>query len=97
MLDMVPNERDKKALLRLRAAQNAEGRAWSVSLNGMELEATEYVAKPIENPYSAYLGQPDQYACFSCPPGIVRDGLNELKITMDHGDPLTIEYLDLAF
>jgi hypothetical protein len=97
MLDMVPNEPDKKALLRLRSQQNAERRAWSVSLNGTNLEPTEYVAKPIDNPYDAYLGEPGQYACFSCPPGIARDGLNELSITMDHGDPLTVEYLDLAF
>ncbi len=97
MLDMIPNDPDKKALLRLRSQLNAQGRAWSVSLNGTKLEPTEYVAKPIDNPYDAFLGEPGQFACFSCPAGIARDGLNELSITMDQGDPLTIEYLDLAF
>jgi hypothetical protein len=68
-----------------------------VSLNGTKLQPSDYVAKPIENPYNAYLGQPSEYACFSCPPGIARDGHNELAVTMDHGDPLTVEYLDLVF
>ncbi len=96
MLDMAPNERDKKALLRLRTVISAQGRTWRVSLNGMKLESTEYVAKPIDNPYNGYLGQPDQYACFLCPPDIVRDGLNDLTITMGRGDPIVVEYLDLV-
>lgn len=95
MLDMAPNQRDKDVLLRLRATQNAQGRNWNVILNGTKLEPAPYVAKPIDAPYDAYLGQPDQYACFSCPSGSIHDGRNELTIQME-GDPATVEYLDLV-
>jgi hypothetical protein len=97
MLDLVPNAQNQKGLLRLRCLRDASGSTWTVSLNGTKLQSTDYVAKPIENPYNAFLGQPGEYACFSCPPGIARDGHNELAVTMDHGDPLTVEYLDLVF
>jgi hypothetical protein len=97
MLDMVPRAQNQKGLIRLRGLRDASGSTWTVSLNGTKLQPSDYVAKPIENPYNAYLGQPSEYACFSCPPGIARDGHNELAVTMDHGDPLTVEYLDLVF
>jgi hypothetical protein len=97
MLDLVPRVQYQKGLIRLRCLRDASGSTWTLSLNGTKLAPIDYVAKPIENPYNAYLGEPGEYACFSCPPGIARDGHNELAVTMDHGDPLTVEYLDLVF
>jgi hypothetical protein len=97
MLDLAPNAQNKKGLFRLRALQGASGRTWSVKLNGTQLEAADYVAKPIDHPYDAFLGQASEYACFSCPPGIARDGLNQVAVSMEQGDPLTVEYLDLVF
>jgi hypothetical protein len=97
MLDLAPNDPTQKGLFRLRALQDASGRAWTVSLNGTQLKAADYVAKPIDHPYDAFLGQPGEYACFSCPPGIARDGLNQIAVSIERGDPLTVAYLDLVF
>jgi hypothetical protein len=96
MLDMAPNERNKKALLRLRAVQSAQGRTWNATLNGVKLEPTSYIAKPIDHPYNAYLGESGQYACFTCPPDSIRDGKNQLILILENGEPVTIEYLDLV-
>ena len=97
MLNLAPSDRDKKGLFRLRALRDASGCAWTVKLNGTQLDPTDYVAKPIDHPYNAFLGNAGEYACFSCPPGIARDGFNQITVSMDQGDPLTVSYLDLVF
>jgi hypothetical protein len=97
MVDLAPSDQNKKGLFRLRALRDASGCTWTVKLNGTQLEATDYVAKPIDHPYDAFLGQAGEYACFSCALGIARDGLNQIAVSMDRGDPLTVAYLDLVF
>jgi hypothetical protein len=80
----------------LRALRDASGCAWIVRLNGTQLKPADYKEKPIDHPYNAFLGKPENYACFSCPAGTVGDGLNQLAITLDRGDPMPVEYLDLV-
>jgi hypothetical protein len=97
MLNLAPSAHCKEGLLRLRALRDVSGCTWTVKLNGTKLEAANYVAKPIDHPYDAFLGHPSDFACFYCPPGIARDGLNQITVSMDGGDPSTVGYLDLVF
>ncbi len=95
-LDMAPLDATGDGVLRLMAKEDMSGCEWSVRMNGIELQAIAYVHKPIEHPYEAALGEPGQYACFSCDPGSVRDGLNRVDITLTSGDKATVRYLDVT-
>ena len=93
---MAPLDATGDGVLRLMAKEDMSGCEWSVRMNGIELQAIAYVHKPIEHPYEAALGEPGQYACFSCDPGSVRDGLNRVDITLTSGDKATVRYLDVT-
>ena len=96
-LDMAPTEHQKTdGLLRLMTKEDSSKCRWTVKLNGAGLERTEFVSKPIDHPYEAGLGEPKQYACFACPRALVEDGLNRIAITLDHGGPVTVKYIDLV-
>jgi len=97
VLDMAPTEHQRKdGLLRLMTAQDASGCTWTVRMNGTELKPTGFVRKPIDHPYEACLGEPNQYACFTCPRATVKDGPNQLAVTLDDGAAVTVHYIDLV-
>jgi hypothetical protein len=95
-LDLAPTVQLREGIFRLRTLNDSSGCQWIVRVNGTVLERRPYVAKPIEHPYNAALGQPNEYACFRCPRKLVRDGMNEVAVTMEEGAPVTVEYLDLV-
>ena len=95
-LDLAPTVQLREGIFRLRTLNDSAGCQWIVRVNGTALERRPYVAKPIEHPYNAALGQPNEYACFRCPRKLVRDGMNEVAVTMEEGAPVTVEYLDLV-
>lgn len=95
--DMAPTKHQTKdGLLRLMTFKSSAECSWQVALNGRQLEPTEFVAKPIDHPYDGGLGEPDQYACFTCPRAIVKDGINELRITMTDGPESVLNYVDIV-
>ncbi len=96
-VDMAPTSaQTKDGLLRLMTLKSQKGRAWRVAFNGRPLDDTDFVARPVDHPYEAALGQPDQYACYACPRSLVKDGINELKVTLTDGEPVTLNYIDVV-
>lgn len=67
-----------------------------VKVNGVTLEPTGYVAKPIDHPYDAGIAAPENYACFKCPRQVVQEGLNRIAVILEHGGPATVQSIDLA-
>ena len=96
LLDLATGGPGKAGVFRVRGLGDARGCGWNVRLNGTVLKPAEYVAKPIDHPYNAFLGKPEEYACFACPAGTARDGMNHLAISLERGGPLAVEYLDLV-
>jgi hypothetical protein len=96
LLDLAPGAHRGPALFRLRSLDRAAEGAWTVRLNGAPLKRVAHVAKPIEHPYNAFLGSPEEFACFACPSGCAGDGVNQLSITLDKGGRMRVVYLDLV-
>jgi hypothetical protein len=96
-LDMAPTDHQTKdGLLRLMMDRNSSQCQWAAKLNGTALVPADFVRKPLDHPYEAGLGQPDQYACFTCPRTAVGDGPNRIALTLIDGDPVSVEYVDLV-
>ncbi len=95
-LDMAPTAAHAKdGLLRLMTVKASSECHWRATFSGTVLTRTPFVAKPLDHPYDAALGEPDQYACFKCPRALVKNGMNALTITLTAGGPATVNYIDL--
>jgi len=95
-LDLAPITGPKPGLLRLRTETNCTDRVWAVTLNGQALRPSSPILKPISHPYDAALGIPDQYACFTVPRSIPRQGINDIRVTLKTGRPVDVDYVDLV-
>ncbi len=96
-LDMAPTTAQKKdGILRIMTEKDSSQCRWRAALSGTSLATTAFVLKPLDHPYEAGLGQANQYACFRCPRGLVRNGVNELKISLEEGQPARATYIDLV-
>jgi len=83
-LDMAPPAGGWKAGGRFRV--QAEGdlgeSQWQAVLNGVELEETGDTSEPYENPYPQLLGMPEQHRAWVVPAQLLKDGINEVEVTM---------------
>jgi hypothetical protein len=96
LLEMSPTEHQRRdGILRLMMEERTDPTGWQVHLNGVALEPTTFVRKPIKHPYEGYLGDPEQYACFSCPRSAVRPGSNEILVELTQSEPRKLIYLDV--
>ena len=96
-LDMAPTEHQSSdGFFRLMTAEDTSKCRWMVKVNGTTLDATDYIHKPLDHPYEAGMGQPNEYACFKCPRGLVRNGINKIALILEDGGPVTVRYLDLT-
>ena len=96
-LAMAPTEHQARdGLLRLMADSPMTGRRWQVEINGVTLDPTGFVRKPIDHPYEGYLGEAEQYACFQCPRSAVRAGPNQIHVALTQGEPVKLIYIDLV-
>ena len=77
-------------------AGDSNGCRWTVKVNGAELEKTQFAGKPLDHPYEAGLGRPNQYACFKCPRALAKDGPNRMEITLVEGASVTVRYVDVV-
>ncbi len=93
-IDLAPAGR-RDGLLRVRTLQPLYGE-WAVKINGTALAPAGYVEKPLPNAYSTALGTAAEHRCFQCPRKLLREGLNELTLTLKGGGPATVEYMDLV-
>jgi hypothetical protein len=96
-LDMAPTVALKNGgVLRVMTEKDSSTCRWRATVNTVPLSPIAFVAKPIPHPYDGGLGQAGQYACFTCPREIVKDGVNTIAITMTQGEPATVNYIDLV-
>lgn len=97
LLEMAPTvHQQRDGILRLMTDKPTAPGAWLVKLNGISLEPTAFVRKPIEHPYEGYLGEAEQYACFSCPRSAVKSGTNEVLLKSIEEDPQLLIYIDVV-
>lgn len=96
-VDVAPgDDRIKGGVLRLMVSAAKPGRKWRAAFNGTVLSAIGFVARPLDDPYGATVGEPDQYACFALPRAVVRDGRNEIELHLEEGPAANIQYIDFA-
>ncbi|HSI61517.1 MAG TPA: hypothetical protein VLE43_00325 [Candidatus Saccharimonadia bacterium] len=97
-LDLAPPkdgwQRDGRLRLQL-DAENHMGK-WKALINGTELAANRDVSEPFTNPYPPMLGQPSQTRAWTVPANLRVDGMNKVEFTMETGEAVEIDYLDLA-
>ncbi len=84
------------AWLRLMAEKPIDDGSWDMSLNATPLDLTNFIEKPILHPHEGYLGQPNQYACFTVPRSLVRRGANEIEVTRPEGSSAKLINVDLV-
>ena len=69
----------------------------AASVNGHPLESTDDLAPPLGYAYDAMLGAMEQRRAWVCPSGLLRDGSNIVRITVEMAtESITPEWLDLA-
>jgi len=69
----------------------------AASVNGHPLESTRDLAPPLSYAYDAMLGAMEQRRAWVCPSGLLHNGLNIVRITVEKAmGSVTPEWLDLA-
>ena len=97
-LDMAPPRGGwtKPGRLRIQAAEDLGNSRWSCRFNGQELAETPDRSEPYANPYPALLGGPERHRAWLVPPGLPKDGANQIELTLHEGSSSKIVFLDLA-
>ncbi len=90
---LAPNAR-----LRVVCEQSLAGARLAASMNGHRLESTADVAPPFAYAYDRLLGAKEKRWAWLCPSGLLHDGWNTVRITVEKAAAKTItpEWLDLA-
>jgi hypothetical protein len=99
-LRMAPPENGWKTAgrLRIQSTEDLGDSRWGGALNGVELAETQDRSEPYENPYSPLLGTPAQHRAWTVPVALLRDGVNDVDITLFAGDkPVPLVFLDVAW
>lgn len=97
-LDMAPPKGGWKSggTMRIQDRDSLGDSRWSAKINGIELKATDDVSEPYENPYDSAIGQPEDYRAFTVPPEVLKDGINEIELTLlDGAKEANLVYLDV--
>jgi len=87
---------DSRPSTMLGAALSLSKGRWRATLNGQELAPTDDVSEPYPNPYPPMLGRPEELRAWLVPANLLRDGLNQIEVTLQSGDPAQLAFLDLA-
>lgn len=92
-----PTEYQKNdGILRFRSSENISDREIQVQINGQILEKTSFEAQPVAHPYDVWLGDEEEFACFSVPRDLIRKGENEIGFLVTGGIRVKLMYLDLV-
>ena len=83
-------------LLRFRSPEDISDRGLEGKLNGQPLKPAPFQPKPIDHPYDAWLGTPEEFACFHVPHALVKKGENEIEFLVTAGIRVKLRYLDLT-
>ncbi|MBI5684220.1 MAG: hypothetical protein HZC54_04000 [Verrucomicrobia bacterium] len=69
---------------------------WTARLNGKDLAATDDLSEPYPNPYPPMLGKPEELRAWRVPASVLKDGPNQIELTMTAGKPVRVAFMDLA-
>ena len=73
-------EQDKPGILRLRSDEDISDRDIAVTVNGIALQSTDFIEKPLPHPYTdTWLGSEKEHACYAVPADLLAD-TNQLQI-----------------
>jgi len=86
----------KEGKLRIQTRQNMGNARLKARINKVKLEPSGDVSEPYPNPYPPMLGTPETLRAWTVPPGVLKDGLNDIEITMLEGTPADVIFLDIA-
>ena len=98
VFDLAPPKQPKVEDTRLRVhTEKPLGAAeLSVKMNGTALEPTDGVSAYYGNPDDVVISKTPQRRAWTCPVGILRDGLNELEVAAATTDSIKVIWVDLA-
>ena len=85
-----------QARLRIEARESISGCTWQVKFNGQVLNENSDVSEPYYNPYTAALGDSEQYRAWSVPKEYLVSGSNTIEVAMFSGDAAEIMFMDVA-
>lgn len=83
-------------VFRLQSLSSLEGRVFSVTVNGTVLESTEYTGEAYENEYTQMIGSAENYACFTVPKELLKEGKNTIYVTLVSGASTELCFVDLT-
>jgi hypothetical protein len=86
----------KNARLRIQTNDPMPGdAAWSASLNAAALAPCADISEPLPPPYAPLLGTPQTLRAWSIPPALLKDGRNNIEITLRKGAGAEIIFADI--
>ena len=96
--DLAPPREAKSENGRLRIhAEEPFGEAeLIVTMNGVELSPTDDLSAYYGNPSDGMISDPPRRRAWTCPVGILRDGLNDVEVTLSSGAAIRPTFVDLA-
>ena len=97
-LDFAPPTGGWKQPLRLRIQSQASlaEHELTATIDGQPLEAISDVTEPFDNTHPSLLGKREELRAWSVPPSLVRDGINDVTLTLKGGAPVTIVMVELT-
>ena len=76
-------------VFRLQSLNDISDRTFTITVNGTVLQATAYTGEAYQNEYTQMIGEAENYSCFTVPKSILKEGKNEIKVTLT-GGPTTV-------
>lgn len=97
-IDMAPPQNGWKqdGSLRIQADKHLETSKWKATFNGIELIESYDRSEPYENPYPQLTGTAEEHRAWIIPVDILKDGYNDIEITLEEGSESKIVFLDIA-
>lgn len=82
--------------LRLQSRRPMDHRQFAVRFNGRELSPTTDISEPYPQPHTDGLGNAQTLRAWIVPKEFMRDGSNEIKLSLPDGSPMEIVFVDLS-
>ena len=82
---------------RIQSEEPMENTKWAVRFNGTLLTETSNVSEPYPNPYPSMLGDAQTLKGWLVPKEIIKNGINDIEVSMLEGKLTVISYLDIGF
>ena len=82
--------------IRIQADKSLSDSEWIATFNGEAIPATPDVTEPFAVPYPSMLAKPDELRAWMIPARLLREGRNSFGVTLRSGDPVSVQFVDLA-